>query len=296
MWRKQLAKTVRDLIAIGFGCFFYAFGLVAVNIKNNLTEGGITGITLILRHWFNIDPAYSTIFLNIPLIILGYKFLGKRALAYTIYGTGMLSAGLWVWQRLAFVQNLNLHHDLFIAGILAGLFGGIGSGIIYRFGGTTGGSDVLARILEQERGIPMGRTLLIFDVIVLTSSLSYLDIEHMMYTLLASFVFSRIVDQTMEGAYSARGVFIISKKHTEIATRIMDELERGVTYLDASGGFHQTPQKMLYCVVSPSEVADLRRLIEEEDKRAFVTIVDVHEALGEGFTYKRPARKLFARR
>ena len=104
MWRKQLTRTLRDLLAIGFGCFFYAFGLVAVNIKNHLAEGGITGITLILRYWFHIDPAYSTIFLNIPLIILGYKFLGKRALAYTIYGTGMLSAGLWVWQRLAFAD------------------------------------------------------------------------------------------------------------------------------------------------------------------------------------------------
>lgn len=296
MWRKQLARTLRDLLAIGFGCFFYAFGLVAVNIKNHLAEGGITGITLILRYWFHIDPAYSTIFLNIPLIILGYKFLGKRALAYTIYGTGMLSAGLWVWQRLAFVQNLNLHNDLFIAGILAGLFGGIGSGIIYRFGGTTGGSDVLARIFEQERGIPMGRTLLVFDILVLVSSLSYLDIEHMMYTLLASFVFSRIVDQTMEGAYSARGVFIISKKHQEIGQRIMDEMERGITYLDSEGGYHQTPQKMLYCVVSPSEIADLRRLIQDEDPRAFVTIVDVHEALGEGFTYQRPRRSLFSRR
>ncbi len=177
--KTNLTTTFRDLIAIAIGCAIYAFGLITINIQNHLAEGGLTGITLIVRYWLHIDPAYTTLVLNIPLVILGYKFLGKRALAYTIYGTVMMSVFLWIWQRVPVTINLN--HDIFIAALLAGLCGGFGSGIIYRYGGTTGGSDVIARIIEKRRGVQMGRSLLIFDIFVLTASLSYLDIEHMMY-------------------------------------------------------------------------------------------------------------------
>lgn len=288
---KEKQSTAIDLLLIMFGCALYAFGLVTVNIANNLAEGGITGITLLLRYWIHLDPSYGTILLNIPLIIVGYRFLGKRALAYTIYGTFMLSAWLWVWQRLP--VSLPLNHDLFIAGVLAGLFGGIGSGLIYRRGGTTGGSDVVARILEKQTGIPMGRSLLVFDIIVLTISLSYLNLERMMYTLLASYVFSRIVDFTLDGAYAAKGVLIISDQSEQIANAIMLELERGTTYLNAEGGYARDPKHVVYAVVSPTEIAAVKRIISRFDEAAFVSILDVHEALGEGFTYKKKPRKLF---
>lgn len=279
--------TLREFIMIILGALIYGFGLVAINIKNNLAEGGMTGVTLILRAWWHLDPAYSTIFLNIPLIILGYHFLGRKGMIYTIFGTLALSGSLWMWQRVPFMLNINLHHDLFIAGVLAGIFGGFGSGLIYRYGGTTGGSDVIARILELERGIPMGRTLLAIDVIVLLTSLTYLDIEHMMYTLLSSFVFSKIVDATQDGSYSAKGLLIISEQHEEIAQALMNELERGATFLNAEGGYQHDQRPIVYCVVAPSEVVQAKKIIMKIDPSAFVSIIDVHEAVGEGFTYMR---------
>ena len=250
--------TSRDLAVIALGCAIYAFGLVTINIQNHLAEGGLTGITLILRYWLHIDPAYSTALLNIPLIILGYRYLGKRALAYTIYGTAMMSVFLWIWQRVPITIDLN--HDILIAAILAGLCGGFGSGIIYRFGGTTGGTDVIARIIEKEKGMPMGRSLLLFDVVVLTLSLSYLDIEHMMYTLIASYVFSRIVNFTLEGAYAAKGLLVISDHAQAIADDILADMERGVTFLHATGAYAHQDRPMLYCVVSPSEIAHLKQV------------------------------------
>ena len=192
--------TLKDLIFITIGCSLYAFGLVTVNIANNLAEGGATGITLIIRYWLHIDPAYSIILLNIPLIWIGYRYLGKKALIYTIYGTTMLSIWTWLWQRIPI--NINIHHDLFLAGVLAGLIGGTGSGLVYRFGGTTGGTDIVARIFEKKRGIVMGKTLLALDVIVLTCSLSYLDLRQMMYTLLGSYVFAQVVNFIQEGQLS----------------------------------------------------------------------------------------------
>lgn len=289
--------TIKEFIMITLGALIYGFGLVAVNIKNNLAEGGMTGVTLILRAWWHFDPAYSTLILNIPLIILGYHFLGRKGLIYTIYGTLALSASLWIWQRVNFTQTLNLHNDLFIAGVLAGIFGGFGSGLIYRFGGTTGGSDVIARILELERGIPMGKTLLAIDVIVLLTSLTYLDIEHMMYTLLSSFVFSRIVDATQDGSYSAKGMLIISDQSEAIAKQLMNELERGATFLNAEGAYQHDKRPVVYCVVAPSELIQAKKIIMKLDPHAFISILEVHEAVGEGFTYlRKPTRNLLGLR
>jgi uncharacterized membrane-anchored protein YitT (DUF2179 family) len=289
--------TIKEFIMITLGALIYGFGLVAVNIKNNLAEGGMTGVTLILRAWWHFDPAYSTLILNIPLIILGYHFLGRKGLIYTIYGTLALSASLWIWQRVNFTQTLNLHNDLFIAGVLAGIFGGFGSGLIYRFGGTTGGSDVIARILELERGIPMGKTLLAIDVIVLLTSLTYLDIEHMMYTLLSSFVFSRIVDATQDGSYSAKGMLIISDQSEAIAKQLMNELERGATFLNAEGAYQHDKRSVVYCVVAPSELIQAKKIIMKLDPHAFISILEVHEAVGEGFTYlRKPTRNLLGLR
>ena len=228
---------VLDFLMIALGCAFYGYGLVNVNIANNLAEGGVTGVTLIIRYWLHIDPAYTTVLINVPLILIGYRYLGKKSLLYTVYGTLSLSFFIWLWQRVSLPINLNVQHDMFLAGILAGSFGGLGSGLVYRFGGTTGGTDVVARILEKQKGISMGKTLLSLDVLVLTLSLSYLNLRQMMYTLLASYVFSKIVDFIQEGSYSARGLIIISPKSDAIANELMRQLDRGVSFIKAEGGY-----------------------------------------------------------
>lgn len=283
-------RTVKDILMITTGCMLYGFSLVYVNIANDLAEGGITGIALLLRFWLSIDPAISSLLLNIPMILIGWKFLGNRALIYTLYGTVMLSVFLWIWQRVPL--SIQLDNDLFIAGILAGLGGGIGSGLIYRVGGTTGGSDIVARILEKKIGISMGKTLLIFDIFVLMLSLSYIDLPHMMYTLLASYVFSHVVDFIQEGAYSARGMLVISNESDAIAENLMLELERGVTFLKAEGAYSKTDKNVLYCVMGPHEIVTAKTIVHNTDPTAFLSILTVHEAMGEGFTYgPKPTRK-----
>ncbi|MBY7147100.1 YitT family protein, partial [Levilactobacillus brevis] len=181
MVTQQPDESIRfiDLLMIGIGCAMFAFGLVFFNIANHLADGGISGITLIFRALFHIDPAYSTILINVPLIIIGWRFLGRQSLIYTIYGTGMLSLCLWVWQRVPL--TIALHGDLLLSALGAGIIGGFGSGLLCRYGGTTGGTDIIARIFERFRGVPMGRTLLYLDVVVLLISLVYIDIQHMAY-------------------------------------------------------------------------------------------------------------------
>jgi uncharacterized membrane-anchored protein YitT (DUF2179 family) len=282
-----------DLLMITIGCAAYAFALVVFNIANQLADGGISGVTLILRALFHIDPAYATIIINIPLIWIGYHFLGRRTIIYTLYGTIMLAAFLWIWQRVP--VSIDLHHDLFLAALAAGITGGAGSGLLYRFGGTTGGTDIIARILERFRGIPMGQTLLWLDVVVLFASLVYIDISHMAYTLLCAYVFSRLVNFILSGTYAAKGVLIISNDYQAIIDDVMTSLERGVSIINGQGGYSHQDRPILYVVVSPSELHDLQMIVNGHDKQAFMTIFDVNEASGEGFTYARPTKSFFKR-
>lgn len=286
-------KTVKEVVMIMVGTSIYAFGLVYLNIANHLAEGGVSGITLILRALFGIDPAYSTLLINIPLILIGGKILGKRSLAYTVLGTVSLSAFLWIWQRVPL--QINLQHDLLIVSLLAGLIAGTGSGLVYRMGGTTGGSDIIARILEKNYGISMGRSLLVLDVIVLLASLTYIDLKRMMYTLIVSYVFSRVIDSILNGGYSAKGILVVSNKNEEIAPLLMTGLERGVTFLSGEGGFSGHSKKIIYMVVSSSELNEVKRIVHEIDEKAFLSIINVHEVEGEGFTYLKPQTKLFKR-
>ncbi|GEA98285.1 YitT family protein [Levilactobacillus brevis] len=285
---QQPDESIRfiDLLMIGIGCAMFAFGLVFFNIANHLADGGISGITLIFRALFHIDPAYSTILINVPLIIIGWRFLGRQSLIYTIYGTGMLSLCLWVWQRVPL--TIALHGDLLLSALGAGIIGGFGSGLLYRYGGTTGGTDIIARIFERFRGVPMGRTLLYLDVVVLLISLVYIDIQHMAYTLIYSYVFARIVNFTQEGAYAARGVIVVSENYQQITDEIMTELERGVSLVNGEGGFSHQERKMIYVVVAPSELYRLRQIIQRNDSRAFISVINVNEALGEGFSFGLP--------
>ncbi|EMF0079721.1 YitT family protein [Enterococcus hirae] len=286
-------KTVKEVVMIMVGTSIYAFGLVYLNIANHLAEGGVSGITLILRALLGIDPAYSTLLINIPLILIGGKILGKRSLAYTVLGTVSLSAFLWIWQRVPL--QINLQHDLLIVSLLAGLIAGTGSGLVYRMGGTTGGSDIIARILEKNYGISMGRSLLVLDVIVLLASLTYIDLKRMMYTLIVSYVFSRVIDSILDGGYSAKGILVVSNKNEEIAPLLMTGLERGVTFLSGEGGFSGHSKKIIYMVVSSSELNEVKRIVHEIDEKAFLSIINVHEVEGEGFTYLKPQTKLFKR-
>lgn len=286
-------KTVKEVVMIMVGTSIYAFGLVYLNIANHLAEGGVSGITLILRALFGIDPAYSTLLINIPLILIGGKILGKRSLAYTVLGTVSLSAFLWIWQRVPL--QINLQHDLLIVSLLAGLIAGTGSGLVYRMGGTTGGSDIIARILEKNYGISMGRSLLVLDVIVLLASLTYIDLKRMMYTLIVSYVFSRVIDSILDGGYSAKEILVVSNKNEEIAPLLMTGLERGVTFLSGEGGFSGHSKKIIYMVVSSSELNEVKRIVHEIDEKAFLSIINVHEVEGEGFTYLKPQSKLFKR-
>lgn len=294
--KKINSKTIFELLMIAIGCAIYGLSLDMISVPNQLADGGISGVALLLRHFFGINMGLSTLVLNIPLIIIGYRFMGKRLLFYTIWGTACLSFFLSFWRLIPIISQFNLEHDLFLSAILAGVLSGFGLGLVFRYNGTSGGTDIIARIFQMKLGIPSGKILLACDAIVLFASLSYLDIKHMMYTLLASYVLSKVLDAVQQGAYTARGLFIISKNYQEIGQMIDSKLERGFTYLKGLGGYKKEERHVIYVVVSPREVPTIKNMIEKIDPNAFVTVLEVHEALGEGFTYKQKRLRLFSRK
>ncbi|MGE6629549.1 YitT family protein [Bacillus sp. NPDC077027] len=280
---------LKNIVFILIGSAIFSFGLVHFNMQNNLAEGGFTGITLLLYFLFQIDPSISNLVLNIPIFFIGWKMLGRTMFTYTIVGTVSLSVFLSIFQR--FQIHMPLQHDLALAALFAGVFIGTGLGIIFKFGGTTGGVDIIARLMNKHYQIAMGRTMFIFDAAVITISLTYLNYKEAMYTLVAVFVAAKVIDFMQEGAYAAKGAMIISEKDDIIQMKIMEEMERGVTVLKGVGSYTKQERNVLYCVVPKNELVHLKSVVTSVDPHAFVSVSDVHDVLGEGFTldeHKRP--------
>lgn len=279
----KLGLKFKNIFFIVLGAAIFSFGFVHFNIQNELGEGGFSGVTLILYFVFGWDVALMNLLLNIPMFIIGWKLLGRKVFLYTLIGTISVSVFLKIFQ--IYEIKIHLEDDLFLAALFAGVFVGVGLGIIFRYGGTTGGVDIIARLVHKYIGWSMGKTMFLFDAgVILLSWLTFLDERSMMYTLVAVFVGARVIDFVQEGAYSARGAFIISDHQTVIAERIGKEMDRGVTVLDGHGFYTKSKREMLYCVIGRNEIVRLKNIITSVDPHAFVSIVDVHDVMGEGFT------------
>ncbi|MFD1928157.1 YitT family protein [Sporosarcina siberiensis] len=273
----------KNIFFILLGSAIFSFGLVHFNIQNELAEGGFTGITLILYFAFKWNPALMNLILNIPMFIIGWKMLGKRVFIYTVIGT--VAVSIFIELFMKYEIDIHLKDDMFLVALFAGVFIGVGLGIVFKFGGTTGGVDIIARLVNQYIGWSMGKTMFLFDaVVILVSWAVYLNHRSMMYTLVALFVSARVIDFVQQGAYSGRAAFIISPKQDEIATKITVAMDRGVTVFKGHGHFTKANQEILYCVVGKNEIVRLKSIITSIDPHAFVSLTEVHDVMGEGFT------------
>ncbi|MCL6602358.1 MAG: YitT family protein [Paenibacillus sp.] len=278
-----ITKTVAPIM---LGTAIYAFGLLYFIIPNQLMEGGVTGITILLNYAFEIPIFLTTLILNLPLFFLGWKILGGRQIAYTGVGIGALSFFLWLFENMiksGWIVPFTTKNDFILASLYAGVTLGAGLGIVFRFGGTTGGVDIIARICGRNFGWSMGQVILSIDIVIIGASLLYIPREQILYTLVAVFISSRVIDFIQEGAYAAKAFTIISDHAPEIADLITVEMDRGVTLIPAIGAYSKQAKHMVYCVVSRQEIRRLSQLVKSVDPRAFVIINDVHDVHGEGF-------------
>lgn len=282
-WTRDSLKT---WLMMALGAAIYAFGIDYFILPNLLMEGGVTGITVLLQYAANLPPSVTTIVLNLPLFIVGWRKLGRESMIYTIGGTVMLSLFLWVWEQiihLGWIVPFKTSQDFILVVLYAGVTLGAGLGLVFRSGGTTGGVDIIARIVHRWRGWSMGQIILAMDIVILGSALIFIPKEKVLYTLVSVFISSRVIDFIQEGAYAAKAFNILCKEPEKLAAIITQELERGVTLLPAIGAYSGTNRMMLYCVVSRFEIRKLKSLVRQHDRQAFIVIADVHDVLGEGF-------------
>ena len=271
-------QFIKEYIIVALACVVMAFNINYFFVGNKLAEGGVSGLSLIIHYLSNIDVSYLYFALNIPLIILAYIFLGKNFLLKTFFATFVLSVFLKVFA--SFSEPLD---DILLAAIFGGAINGIAIGIVFYAGGSTGGMDIVAKIVNKYTGIPISRILLATDFIVLSIVAVIFGKVIFMYTLISLVISSKMIDIIQVGIYSAKGVTIITTKEDEIRKRIMEDTGRGITLIDAKGGYTQKDIGMLYCVVGQYQLIKVKTIVKEVDPSAFMIVADVHEVIGNGF-------------
>ncbi|HGQ4822370.1 TPA: YitT family protein [Streptococcus pneumoniae] len=281
-----MIKKIYPIFTILLGAAIYAFGLTYFVVPHHLFEGGATGITLITFYLFKIPVSLMNLLINIPLFILAWKIFGAKSLYSSLLGTLALSAWLAFFEHIPL--HIDLQGDLLITALIAGILLGIGLGIIFNAGGTTGGIDILARILNKYTHISIGKLLFILDFcILMLILLIFKDLRLVSYTLLFDFIVSRVIDLIGEGGYAGKGFMIITKRPDQLAKAINDDLGRGVTFISGQGYYSKENLKIIYCIVGRNEIVKTKEMIHRIDPQAFITITEAHEILGEGFAFEK---------
>ncbi|MBK6327406.1 MAG: YitT family protein [Chloroflexi bacterium] len=289
-WRgskKLLKREIPRIILLVLGTTFISVGYVLFQVPNQIVAGGLSGIGIIVNSFTGWPLGLMYWVMNIPMLILGFMFLGRWAfLIRTLFAVTIFSF-LVDWLQVFLPTVLTpypVSNDLLLSTIYGGIVGGIGAGLLYRAGGTIGGTSVLGRILQQKTGLPLSQSYIFTDgTIILVAGIVF-GWEIAMYGLLLMFINGLASDYVMEGPSTTRVATIITNHPEEVAMAVIKNLHRGASFWPVTGGYTGATRYMITCTVYRSQVVDLKNTIADADPEAFVTIGLSHHALGQGFT------------
>ena len=267
-------RAIRDYIFIVVGSFLISVASLSIYDRAELVIGGVTGVSIIIRHLFGIPLWLSYTMINVPLFVIGFFTKGGKFLFRTIISTLLCSFFLYILPAWGILPK----DDFFLASVVGGIFMGVGCGMVFISNCTTGGTDLLAAILQTKFKLVQ-----CVDSMVILWGLQIFGVTKALYALVSIYVFTKVCEAIMEGMHFAKAVTIISHKGDQIADYIMTTMHRGVTGLDAKGMYTKNGITMLYCVLSNREVTTLKDVVNEMDDKAFFIISDVREVHGEGF-------------
>jgi uncharacterized membrane-anchored protein YitT (DUF2179 family) len=273
-----MKKRLTEFAMLAVGALLFALSINLFAIPNEFGEGGVMGITIILYYLYEWSPGLVSLVLNAILMAIGYKFLDRTAVAYTIVTLLLLSLFLQVTKDWRIASE-----EITVNAVFGGLFGGAGIGIIIRAGGTTAGSTILARIMNKYFDWNVSYALLFFDLIVVFASYFIIGAQAVMLTIVMLYIATKVMDFIIEGLNPKKAVTIISKEHARIADQVNTLMDRGVTVLHGHGYYTKAQQEILYIVISKQELSMLKKIVKSSDKNAFITIHDVRDVFGEGF-------------
>ena len=268
-----------NVVKIALGSFIFAVGVNMFALSNNLGEGGVTGITMLLYYSNGWSPALTNVIFNFFLMLIGYKYLDKITMYYTILAIALMSLFLNYTDHWIFQSDQTI-----VAAVTAGTLLGVGMGLIMKGNGTTAGTAILAKLANKYLGWNTSYALLFFDFFIVIASVWVIGLESMLFTFISLAVSTKVLDFILEGSNPKKSVVIISESHELIAEQVSQKLDRGITIVNGTGYYQKDPKQILYIVVSRQQLLPLQKIIMENDPNAFVIINDAQSVIGEGFT------------
>jgi uncharacterized membrane-anchored protein YitT (DUF2179 family) len=286
MWRRiswrQIVREVLDYLGIAIGVGITALSLVWLLIPNKIAAGGVSGLGVIIYHRWGIPVALTILYLNIPLFLISFRLFGLRYSGKALFGTFFISVMISFWDSI--IRLAPLTRNPLLAALYGGVIAGVGMGLCFRYGGSTGGTDLVAQLLNRFTGISVGHGLFICDAFVVAlAGLAFHSTELALYAIITIFVTGKFLDSVLEGLNYAKAAFIISDQAETIGRKIITDLNRGATGLSGRGFYSSNRKEVILVVISRSEEMKLKEMVNLIDPAAFVIITDVHEVLGEGF-------------
>ncbi len=268
-----------DYLLILIGAFVMGFAIKNLYTPINLVTGGVSGIAIIMKNVSGIPLWITNTICNIPLFLAAWKMKGWQFIKRTLFATAALSVSLYVLPEKAFLTD-----DLVLTALFGGIVCGAGTGFVFLSQATTGGTDMLAALLQKKmRHYSIAQIMQVLDGMIVILGAAIFGIRYALYALIAIYATAKVSDGLLEGLKFSKQAYVISDYYQEIAQAIMTRMERGVTALDAVGMYSGEGEKMLFCVVSKKEIVKLREIVAEFDKKAFLIVTDVREVFGEGF-------------
>ena len=280
--KQKIKNIIFEYCGLAVGSAVMAGSLVFFLIPAKIAPGGVSGLSIVLHYLFNLPVGLVMLVFNIPLFFLGLKILGKEFGPRTFFSFVLVSIFTDFYDKVLGLQAAT--EDPLLASIFGGVLLGVGLGVVFRFKGTTGGSDIVGQIIHKYSNVSVGTGILIADFFVITfAGITFRDVNLALYGFISLYFSSKVLDLILDGMDYARSFYIISEKQDEIINLITKEMDRGGTELLGKGFYTRKTRNVLYTVVTRREVATLRQEILKIDPKAFVIIANVHEVIGEGF-------------
>jgi len=273
---------LRDYAFITLGALLQAAAIRLFLVPAGLVNGGISGLSQIINHFTGIPIGMMILVGNLPLFLIGWRFLGGRRFTMrTAYAVVAIS--IFTDVLVFILPKEGLTSDLVLNTLYGGVASGIGYGLVYRGQGTSGGSDILARILNNWKGISISQSYLLTDSLIMFMGGLVYSWENALYAIVMLYISGVAAEVALEGSNVVRTAVIITVQPEAVTQQILEHMERGVTVLSGKGAYTGSERPVLYCVITRSEVTQLKALVSEIDPNAFIVIGQAHEALGEGF-------------
>jgi len=300
----NLRREIEQYLGIIVGALIFGMGYAWFLIPYNMAPGGVGGIAQLFHYFFNVPVGITMIILNIPLFIISFIFIGKSFGAKSVFGmlvsalmTDLLSMPSLF--RFGLIENLEKYTfmvkgklvyamlspaDVYLSAIAGSVLLGLGLGIIFRFRGSTGGTDIPVALIKQKSGLSIGMGYwLVESLIIMSVGIFLQDLKLIIWGYINLFISAKITDLASEGLPYIKGVYVISEQVMDVRDEIYDRLERGVTFFNGISGYEQKDIKVLFCVVNRRQVPELTDIVKDIDKDAFMIVTDVHDVLGYGF-------------